>query len=292
MINIKKNDVPGLPLFQSCFVTINNIGLHYIIGGCGPVIMLIHGWPYTWNEWKNILPDLAQAGYTVIAPDMRGCGDSGKSNHVYTKRDLAEDFYLLTEVLKIETLYLMGVDIGMMVAYAFAATYPSKVKKVILGEGVLPGFGLEEMMNPATGGSWHFGFQSNAEFAARVISGNEKIYYEYFWQMMSPVKGITEESVKPYLKFYANLEGSRGGFFHYTALANDSKFNKENPNRKLQMPVLIISGDKGIPQFLTINSIKQVADNYETALVENCGHTLAEENPEGTVKHILNFIQK
>lgn len=292
MINIEKFDLPELPLFQSCFITVNNLRLHYVIGGSGPVIMLIHGWPYTWHEWINILPNLAKAGYTVIAPDMRGCGESGKPGHAYTKRDLAEDFNLLTDALNIKTLYLMGVDIGMMAAYAFASSYPDKVKKVILGEGVLPGFGLEELMNPAAGGSWHFGFQSNAAFAAQVIAGNEKAYYTSFWKIMSPVKGITEGNVNLYLKSYGDVKGSRGGFFHYAALSDDAKFNKDNPNRKLQMPVLIISGDQGIPQYLTLDSIKQVADNYETALVKNCGHTLAEENPEETIKHILNFIQR
>lgn len=138
-----------------------------------------------------------------------------------------------------------------------------KIKKVILGEGALPGFGLEELMNPATGGSWHFGFQMQADFAAAVIAGNEKTYYQQFWKMMSPVKGISEDYVKTYLKYYGNIEGSRGGFSHYAALLEDSKFNQQNPHKKLQMPVLVLNGDKGIPQIATVKSIQQILISFK-----------------------------
>ena len=292
MKHIEKYELDELAGFTGCFINVNGVKLHYVIGGNGPALMLLHGWPYTWREWKNILPGLKQAGYTVIVPDMRGCGKSGRPDQSYTKMDVASDLNELTNALGIESIYLMGVDIGMMVAYAFASNYPGKVKKVILGEGALPGFGLEDLMDPASGGSWHFGFQMQADFASKVIAGNEEAYYQNFWNLMSPVKGVSKESVEQYLIYYGDTKGSRGGFFHYESLLEDAGFNRKNPGKKLQMPVMVINGDQGIPQSVTIHSIRQVSDQFETALIKNCGHTLAEENPEEIIKYILTFTKR
>ena len=175
---------------------------------------------------------------------------------------------------------------------SLAANYPEKVKKVILGEGALPGFGLEKLMDVAQGGSWHFGFQMQADFAARVIEGNEEVYFSNFWNMMAPVKGIDSTSRKKYLSHYGSVEGSRGGFYHYATLLEDAEFNKKNPDNELQMPVLILNGDKGIPLEITEDSVKKVSKNYETAIIKNCGHTIGEENSEEAAKHILSFINK
>lgn len=287
-----KNDIfiNGEP-YASYFTTVNNTKLHYVKGGHGTVtILLLHGWPYTWQEWEPVLPGLINAGFTVIVPDLHGCGQSEKPVKPQTKLEIAEGLSELIDELEETTVYVVGMDIGMMAAYALASNFPEKIKKLVLGEGVLPGFGLEELMDPAKGGSWHFGFQAQSEFASNVIAGNEEAYHNNFWKMMSPVKGINRDSIQPYLQYYGNTDGSRGGFSHYTTLLEDGIFNRNNPNKMLQMPVLILNGDQGIPQSLTLNSVSQVSENYNTVLIRDCGHTLAEENPMGTLAALLQFF--
>jgi len=288
---METNDSQELDGFKECYLTIDEIKIHYQIGGNGPAIMLIHGWPFTWLEWKKVMPVLASLGYTVITPDLVGCGKSDIPLKKYTKYDIAKILAQLIDTINLENVTVLGTDIGMMVAYSLAANFPQKIEKVILGEGALPGFGLEDLMNPAQGGSWHFGFQMQSEFAATVIGGNEKEYYSSFWKIMSPDNGSNEEFISKFLQYYNNVEYSRGGFNHYASLLEDAEFNAKNPKRNLDMPVLVLNGDKGIPQFITVNSVKQIAKNYTTAIVENCGHSLAEDNPKETVKHILNFIK-
>lgn len=178
-----------LNVFKEKNIIIDHIKINYQIGGNGPAIMLIHGWPFTSLEWTNMIPALADAGYTVIAPDLVGCGKSEIPQKAYTKYSIAKLLSKLIDHLGLGKVTVLGTDIGMMVAYSLAANFAEKIDKVILGEGALPGFGLEELMNPANGGSWHFGFQMQSEFAAMVIKGNEKEYYSNFWKMMSPENG-------------------------------------------------------------------------------------------------------
>lgn len=160
--------VAGLMGFTHRYAEVNGVRLHYVIGGSGPAVLLIHGWPFTWVEWRAVMPLLAGAGFTVIAPDLRGSGDSGRPAGRYTKREEAEDLHQLVaggEFGEFGEVSVVGTDFGTMVAHAYAAAYPDEVARLVLSEAFLPGFGLEDHMNPATGGSWHFGFHAARRFS-------------------------------------------------------------------------------------------------------------------------------
>lgn len=264
--------------------------IYYQIYGEGSLpIVLIHGWPFTSLEWQKLVPYLSQKNCKVITLDLPGCGKSDLPEKAWTKYEIAK---IIDEILSDENLNdvtVLGTDIGMMVAYSLAANFPERISKVILGEGALPGFGLEELMDVAKGGSWHFGFQMQSQFAAQVIKGNERAYYTNFYKIMSKM-GTEDRFIDRHMAFYSSEKQSLGGFYHYETLLEDARFNKENPNKLLQMPVLILSGEQGIPQFITENSIKQVASQYQKAIIGNCAHTLGEDSPQETAEQIINFM--
>jgi len=137
--------------FSHRYADVNGTRLHYVIGGEGPAVVLLHGWPYTWAEWRKLMPLLADAGFTVIAPDLRGLGDSAKAEAGYSKTNVAEDVRQVVHQLGLSEINLVGTDIGTMVAYAYASRHPDEVRRLVLSESLIPGFGLEELMNEPIG---------------------------------------------------------------------------------------------------------------------------------------------
>lgn len=133
MEKIEKSEIFELKGFTKRFALVDDQKIHYVVGGNGPAIMLLHGWSYTLYEWKNIMPGLKDAGYTVIVPDLTGCGESSIPDHIYTKFEVAKLLDQLTNQLGFLEIYLMGIDIGIMVAYAFAANYSKKNKESYFG---------------------------------------------------------------------------------------------------------------------------------------------------------------
>ena len=281
--------VENLDGFTHRYAEANGAKIHYVSGGDGPAVVLLHGFPFTWFEWRKVMPQLA-AKYTVIVPDLRGMGDSEKSEEDYAKTNVAEDIREIVRQLGFGEINLVGKDIGMMVAYAYAAAHPDEVRRLALCESLIPGFGLEELMNPATGGYWHFGFHMQVDIAEMLTKGKEADYLNPMWQMMSPVQGAEKAAVAEYLRCYSASGGMRGGFQHYKTLLEDGKTNRADFHGKLKMPVLSLNGEKGIPQEQTLHGVRQVAENVTAELIPNAGHTFAEENPDWVSDRLIRFF--
>ena len=286
---VQRLDLAG---FQHAGADVNGTRLHYVVGGSGPAVVLLHGWPYTWAEWRKLMPLLAEAGYTVVAPDLRGLGDSAKSPAGYAKSNVARDVHELVQQLGFSEINLMGIDIGAMVAYAYAAAYPGEVRRLVLGESLLPGFGLEEMMNPATGGYWHFGFQMQVDVATMLTAGKEADYLLPFMAMMSTAPDAAEHAKTEFLPHYAAPGGMRAGFQHYGALLEDGKENRARFHTPLPMPVLVLNGDHGIPQAPLLAGARQIAAHVTADTVPNRGHTLGEDNPEWVAQRLRLFFEE
>ena len=281
-------DIEG---FSHHFADVNGTRIHYVSGGAGPAIVLLHGWPLTWREWRGIMPALAEAGYTVIAPDLRGLGDSDKPSHGYDKKTVADDIRGIVRELGFDTIDLVGTDIGMMVAVAWALHHPREIRRLVLGESLIPGFGLEELMNPATGGYWHFGFHAQVDLATMLTEGKEAEYLGNNWKMFSPLKGITKDDQAELLRTYGNPDGMRAGFRHYAALLDDGKANRTAFDQKLTMPVLVLNAGLGIPQDQTLGGVKQVFANVEHDKVLLAGHAFAADRPDWTADRIIGFFK-
>ncbi len=281
------HDLPG---FAHHYAEVNGTRLHYVSGGQGPAVVLLHGWPYTWAEWRKLMPLLADTGRTVIAPDLRGLGNSARAESGYGKSNVAEDVRQVVKSLGFASIALVGIDIGAMVAYAYAQHHPGEVRRLVLAESLIPGFGLEELMDPATGGYWHFGFHMQVDLATMLTKGWEEAYLLPFMTMMSASPDAADMAKALFLPHYAAPGGMRAGFQHYGALLADGAENRAAFRSKLPMPVLVLNGERGIPQAQLLGGVRQVADTIETALVPGSAHTFASDNPAWVAECLIRFL--
>lgn len=281
--------LPALPPgdFAHGFTEVNGVRLHYVTGGTGPAVVLVHGWPFTWIEWRTLMPLLTARGFTVIAADLRGSGDSAIPAGHWEKRDEAEDLHQLLHRLGHRQAFVVGTDVGTMTAHAWAQRYPQDVTRLVLSEAFLPGYGLEEHMNPATGGSWHFGFHAQTELAAMLTEGREERYLSGFWSMMSR-GGITGTDRDDLLRAYTAPDAMRGGFAHYATLVQDGRTARDAG--PLGMPVLILNGEFGLPQHVLLDGARQAAGDVRADIVPAAGHTFAADNPTWTAERLTRFF--
>jgi pimeloyl-ACP methyl ester carboxylesterase len=184
----------GVPIgFTSQFATVGGLRLHYVRGGSGPVVVLLHGYPQHWYEWREIAPPLAEQ-FTVIAVDLRGAGESQAPASGYDKATMAADVHGLLDQLGLaEDVRVVGHDIGTMVAYAYAAHHREAVSRLVLSEAPIP---MAEFMDRAPAlteqgpGIWNFGFFSLSNgLPESVISGRESIWLRDFMDSISAAPG-------------------------------------------------------------------------------------------------------
>ncbi|TGX49053.1 alpha/beta hydrolase [Sphingomonas gei] len=282
--------VEGVVGFTHRYSESNGARIHYVVGGEGPAVLLLHGFPYTWEDWRRVLVPLAAAGFTLIAPDLRGFGYSEKTAGGYSKANVAEDVHAIVQQLGFAEINLVGSDIGAMVAYAYASRYPDEVRRFVFGESLIPGFGLEDRMNPATGGYWHFGFHGQVDVATMLVEGREEPYLMPFWKMMSTHADAEARARERFLPFFEAPGGIRAGFEHYGTLLADGRENVAQFTGKLQMPVLVLNGARGLPSDQTVETAQRVAHDVMSDLVPDAGHTFAEDNPEWVVERLAAFF--
>jgi pimeloyl-ACP methyl ester carboxylesterase len=270
---------------------VNNITLHYVIGGHGDPILLLHGWPETWYEWRHIIPTLIANNYTVIVPDMRGLGDSEKPQTGYDKKTIAEDVYQLVKKLGFSKIYLVAHDWGGPVAYSYAAAHSQDVRKMIIVDVPLPGFGVEESANFSPNGFWHLSFHAVRDLPEKLINGQEDIYLNWFYDHYTyNQSAITSEDRQEYIKQYSKPGALRAGFEYYRAIFEDAQNNKEYAKQKLDMPILTIGGEAGVGN-LTTTSFQMVANDVTGITLPNTGHFIPEERPNFVTKQILEFFK-
>ena len=271
---------------------VNGIQLHYIMGGKGEgdPIVLLHGFPQTWYEWRDIIPQLIANNYTIIAPDLRGLGDSERPQTGFDKKTIAEDIYQLVKKLGYSKIYLVAHDWGSAVAYSYATAHPEGVNKMVILDIVLPGFGLEEAANFSPSGLWHLSFHTVRDLPEKLIEGKEDIYLNWFYDWTYNQSAITSEAREEYIQQYSKPGALRAGLEYYRAVFEDAKQNKEYGKDKLDIPVLAIGGEAGLGN-LTTSSFHKVANNVTGITLPNTGHFIPEERPNFLTKQILEFFK-
>ncbi|GAA1993180.1 alpha/beta hydrolase [Catenulispora subtropica] len=280
--------------FSEHKVAVGGIGIDYVIGGHGPTLVLLHGYPQTWYEWRDILPTLAQH-YTVIAPDLPGAGRSDAPATGYDKKDLAADIHgLLAEIGHDKDIRLVGHDIGTMVAYSYAAAYPRDVTKLVLSEAPIPDSSIYSFPSlTADGpGAWHFGFFAlTNNLPENLITGRESLWVDKFIDDLEVVKGaVTPDDVAVfagYLKDPAHLEAS---FQWFRTLPQDMANDAEYQKTKLTMPVLAIGASGSLGSFVP-DQVSQYATDVTGVVVPNCGHWMYEERPAEMAHILLTFLK-
>lgn len=270
---------------------VNGITLHYVKGGSGTPLVLLHGWPETWFEWHRVMPALAER-YTVIAPDLRGAGESSKPEDGYTKRQMADDIHQLVGKLGYgnQPIALAGHDIGMMVAYAYAAQYPASVSKLVLMDAPLPGIQPVWDILLKDPRSWHFDFHAEVELAASLVKGQEREYLTSFYEKFGFNKtAFTEEELRESTRAYSQPGALQAGFKWYATFPQDVQDNLTFSQNKLSMPVLALGGEYSSGPFM-FPLIQQVAQNFTVVSIPQSGHWIAQENPDALVRELKAFL--
>ncbi len=276
------------------------VRLHYVVTGSGTrTMVLLHGYPQTWWEWRHVLAPLVRAGWRVIAPDYRGAGGSSKPPSGYDKRTMAADvFKLLREHLRVAgPVTIVGHDIGMMVAYAFASEYPRSVERLVLMEAPLPGTAAYDAMVAApklnNAAMWHFFFH-NAQnsLAESLTTGRERLYLQHFYERLAfNQSAITEADLDLYASHYSAAGAMRAGFEVYRAFDRDGEDNRAalKKNGRLTMPVLALGGTSSFYLPVAKAMLAEVAKKVSVKGIPDAGHWIAEENPKALVGEILTF---
>ena len=267
---------------------VNDVLLHYVICGKGDPVVLLHGWPQTWYQWRKVIPSLAQR-YTVIAPDMRGLGDSAKPATGYDKRTIAEDIYRLVDQLGFERIFLVGHDWGGPVAYAYACAHPNDVRKLVILDVPIPGAGLEHALAFRPRMAWHIPFHFVRDLPEALVAGRERTYLSWFYRTAYNPSAISEEDIDEYVRCYSAPGALRAGFEYYRAIFTDAEHNTENARIQLKMPVLALGGERGFGE-LTIKSMQRLAENVRGGVIERCAHWIPEERPEYLTEQLLAFF--
>jgi pimeloyl-ACP methyl ester carboxylesterase len=272
---------------KSRFAKVNGIRLHYLAAGAGEPVILLHGYAQNSHMWRPLIAELAKTR-AVIAPDLRGFGQSAKSVGGYDKKSMAQDIHALAASLGFRRAGICGHDIGLMVAYAYAAQYPDEVERIALMDAFLPGIGewnnvflLRDM--------WHFHFFG--ETPLKLVKGRERIYFEHFWNgfAANPKKSVSEADRRFYAKAYAQPGAMAAGFEVFRAFVQDATDFAVLAKTKLKMPMLVLTGEKASGEFLIAQG-RLVADNVEGVIVKGSGHWLMDEARDQVVPKLVSFL--
>jgi pimeloyl-ACP methyl ester carboxylesterase len=271
--------------FSHHTTSVNGIQMHYVIGGQGDPVVLLHGWPQTWYEWRHIMPVLAK-NYTAITPDLRGLGDSSKPISGYDGNTTAEDIYQLLSKLGLnQKIYLVGHDVGVLTAYSYAASHSNNVSKlVILDVPPLPPPGFEDCC-------WWFSFHQTPDIPEMLTAGKEREYLSWFYRFAYNPEAITENDIDKYVASYSAPGGMRAGFEYYRAFPITLEQNREHANVKLPMPVLALGGEYSFGT-AALDSMKSLATDVRGGIVPLSGHWIPEEQPDFLVKQLAAFFSE
>jgi pimeloyl-ACP methyl ester carboxylesterase len=283
---------PPLPAgFRSETARTNGINLHYVIGGQGEPLLLLHGWPQTWYEYHRVMPRLAER-FTVIVPDLRGAGESDAPASGYDKETMAEDLRGLLDHLGLDTVNLVGHDIGVMVAYPLAAKYPARIRRLVLAEAPIPGVEPGWTLAGSLRFLWHFGFHNERETPELLTAGRERAYLLSFYKKFAAVQdAFPDAEVDVYARAYARPGRMTAGFEWYRAFDADAARNAELQKTKLPMPLLMMAGGAfGNTEADLVAQGEVIATQVRAAVIAGSGHWILEEKPDLFVTALLSFL--
>jgi len=273
--------------FVSRTAEVDGVRLHYTTGGHGPALSLLHGYAETSRMWAPVLPLFGEK-FTVIAPDLPGIGDSDVPASGSDMKTAATRIHALARSLGVEKARVVGHDIGLMVAYAYAAQFPAEVEKLAVMDAFLPGVGDWGVVynNPAI---WHFRF--NGPTPEALVQGRERLYFEYFWNDLAADKrrSLPEADRKAYAAAYARPGRMRAGWAYFVSFQQAAKDFEQLSQTRLTMPVLSIGGDKSLGDFLG-QQMKLVASDVTVIVLKDTGHWILEENPKETTAALVKFL--
>jgi pimeloyl-ACP methyl ester carboxylesterase len=276
------------PGFKTQSVPVDGGTVSVTVGGNGPPVVLIHGYAETSRMWKPLVKALAPR-FTVVAPDLPGIGDSSIPKSGIDMKTSAERIHAAVRALGYTKVRVVGHDIGLMVAYAYAAMYPQEVEKLALMDAFLPGVaGWEAIYNNP--GIWHFRFYGAAPEA--LAKGRERIYLDDLWNNFAAdrTRSLSEADRRFYAQAYARPGRTASGFAYFASFPKTATDFAELAKTRLAMPVLSIGGEKSLGDALGAQATL-IGSDVTVVVLKDTGHWLLEERPDETVAALTRFLQ-
>ena len=274
-------------VFKSESARIDQMNIHYVAGGSGDAVVLLHGWPQTWFEWRDVMPDLAPR-YRVIAVDLPGLGESDGAPP-YDKNTLARHVHKLIADMKISAVHLVGHDMGGIVAYAYARQFPADVRSLVIVDTPIPGLsGWRELQSQSP--RWHWLLHNIPELPEALVAGREKIYLRWFFQNFAFNKSVFSDArIDRYVRAYSKPSSLHAGFEYYRAFEKDTINNADYESHRLTMPVLALGGENSRLNKYVIDQLRPATTRLTGDLVPQSGHWIPEEQPAWLAKRLTRF---
>ena len=266
---------------------VEGVKLRYLATGQGPVVILLHGYTQTSRMWRPVIPRLAEK-FRVIAPDLPGIGDSAIPTGGLDLKTAAIRIHSLAKSLDVEKARLVGHDIGLMVAYAYAAQFSAETEKLVLLDAFLPGVdGWEAIYNDPN--VWHFRF--NGPTPEALVRGRERTYFQYFWNDLAADKtrSVATADRRAYVAAYSRPGRMHAGWAYFAAWPQTAKDFALLAQTKLAIPILTIGGDRSLGEALG-RQAKLMATDVSVAVLKNTGHWVLEERPKETTDALVTFL--
>jgi pimeloyl-ACP methyl ester carboxylesterase len=269
------------------------VDIHYVVAGAGDPVVLLHGFPETWFGWRELIPLIA-AKHRIVAPDLRGLGESGRPDSGYEKKVIATDIAAVIAAERIERYHLVGADMGASVGFPLAMGDQERVRSFVFIASALPGVGLERLYDYSAIGvnAWYWTLFQHEVFGPMLTAGHVRemlIAWAYRGSALRP-DAISDTAVEEYLRHYTSADGWRAALQYYATLEQDAADNRTllSDGRLLQMPTLGIDGEQD--GRLSTSTLAQIAVDVRGALIPDCKHWVAEEQPDHLAKLLLEFF--
>jgi pimeloyl-ACP methyl ester carboxylesterase len=286
---------PDLPVgftntFASRYVDIGELRLHAVIGGKGPPLLLVHGWPENWYAWRHVMPALAK-DFTVVAVDQRGIGLSDKPHDGYDIGTLAQDLVALMDALGHSRFAVVGHDTGFAISYALAADHPERIERVVLAE--IPGPPLSSASPPVfvpapiNNRLWHLSFNRVEKLPEQLVSGREEAFFGYEFAIQGGT--LPANVIAYYVGLLKSPDALRGSLGWYRGLDATLAQNEKRKTRPLAMPVLAVGGEASYGDHVA-GAMKALASDVQSVVIPGAGHWVAEENPAALLSALVTFL--
>lgn len=277
----------GFDGFETGFVEAGGADIAYRVGGSGPAVLLVHGWPMTGYEWHLVAQVLVR-NHRVVVPDYRGAGSSSVPDSGYDNATMARDLLPLLDQLSIERAHVVGHDIGMQIAVALALVAPERVATLTVIESVVPGMSAHQAF-VASGKAWHFGFNAAADVAANLVSGRERLFFEHFYdQFCARPERVPEEDRAYYADCFSSRERLRAGFRIYEAFGESAAFFADAmPENGVAMPAFVLCGEASVGD--AVPAVARDIGGDRQKVLPSVGHFVPEEAPDELVTELLAF---
>ena len=285
-LQLSAQSTPAAPPkgFVSTSAWINGVKIHYVTGGKGKPLVLLHGFAQNWYTWNRLLPELSKH-FKLIVPDLRGIGESGRPEGGYDKLTMAKDIHALIQRLGLKKIYLAGHDIGEMVAYSYAAAFPAQIEKLALLDTPLPG--VEPVWSGSKAFSWWWGFNAWPG-SAKIIKDREGVFLMNFWPVVAHKKNsFSAAESREFIRAYAKTGAMACSLKWFAAFPQDAQINVARKTR-LTMPVLTMGGEYSLSELAS--HVKQVALHVTERRVSGAGHWLMQENAPFVTKTFIDFF--